>query len=868
VGSCSGARATSSRSSTGRGSGVGDAGAAAAGVSELETVVSDAPATLNDTSKPAESSAAKYVPDEEGPLDVEQGATDDMKESAAPRDLALCIFAPDNALRLKCKGMIVQPWFDQFVMACILLNSIQMAIERPSIPDGSTERQVLDILGHIFSFIFSVEMIIKLIALGLFYGPAPYWSNAWNRLDGIIVSISWVDVILTIAGVTGGMLSLLKICRMLRALRPLRAISRLPGLRKIVNVLIMSLAPIGTTLIIVGVFFFLFAVLGGQIFSGQFYYCDESDRFIELNNIRTKEDCLNIVGPNAWTNRPYNFDHLGNSLMTLFVLSSIDGWVEIMYHGVDSAGVDMQPQPNNREGLVFFFILFLLIGGFFIINMFVGVIVENFQKNGAPDPVATDKEPEPEPPYDDFEDRENYPSWRRAVLAHATSTCFESSIAAVIILNVVFMGAEYWDPAVAAGENADADGFASEDGMPAGFKLFLRISNYIFTLIFIYELVVKYLAFGCKRFHMGSHPRSSPSWNNFDWFIVFISVLGILIDDVIGADNMPINPSILRILRILRVARILKLLKSAKDLVILLNTVSRSLAQVGNLGLLLFLLFFIYSALGIELFGRLACTDTNGCEGISEYANFDNFGMAMLVLFRLSTGDNWNGMMKDGLRGVPPISNDTALITQYGNEYGCSFDPDCSEPDICCAGCDNSETCKENCCADALMTPLFYISFCVLSTFVMLNLVVATLMGELERAGIESAEEEAGEKDVGAAGISAPEDDNGASAANGVKEEGAGDVEAKALASTPLQSFQRESLMNTAPDLSPVSAIDDGGPPSGSRKKLDPLPPLPMRPPVSTSVFVPFAPETVVQDDEPEGADGKRRVASAAAASK
>merc|ERR1711903_385702 len=91
----------------------------------------------------------------------------------------------------------------------------------------------------------------------------------------------------------------------------------------------------------------------------------------------------------------------------------------------------------------------------------------------------------------------------------------------------------------------------------------------------------------------------------------------------------------------------------AKDLLILLNVVAGSLAQVGNLGLLLFLLFFIYSALGIELFGRLACTDTLGCDGLSDYANFENFGMAMLVLFRLSTGDNWNGILKDAMLEAP-----------------------------------------------------------------------------------------------------------------------------------------------------------------------------------------------------------------------
>merc|ERR1712054_86338 len=166
----------------------------------------------------------------------------------------------------------------------------------------------------------------------------------------------------------------------------------------------------------------------------------------------------------------------------------------------------------------------------------------------------------------------------------------------------------------------------------------------------------------------------------------------------------------------------------------------------GNLGLLLFLLFFIYAALGIELFGRLACTTNHGCDGISEYANFKNFGMAMLVLFRLSTGDNWNGMMKDGLRGEPPLSLVANNTVKYGNKYGCSFALDCGGSDECCAGCDPDEDCKVNCCASAAITPIYYISFCVLSTFVMLNLVVATLMGELERAGAESSTEDPLEK--------------------------------------------------------------------------------------------------------------------------
>lgn len=74
-----------------------------------------------------------------------------------------------------------------------------------------------------------------------------------------------------------------------------------------------------------------------QLFKGSFFYCDGND----LRSVVTKEDCENIPG-NRWVNRKYNFDDLGQALMSLFVLSSKDGWVNIMYTGLDAVGVDLQ----------------------------------------------------------------------------------------------------------------------------------------------------------------------------------------------------------------------------------------------------------------------------------------------------------------------------------------------------------------------------------------------------------------------------------------------------------------------------------------------------------------------------------------------
>ena len=136
---------------------------------------------------------------------------------------------------------------------------------------------------------------------------------------------------------------------------------------------------------------------------------------------------------------------------------------------------------------------------------------------------------------------------------------------------------------------------------------------------------------------------------------------------------------------IFHVSTVLKLLKMAKGIRALLDTVMQALPQVGNLGLLFFLLFFIFAALGVELFGRLGkktcfmmqetfmlytiyceismnlrriavvifvfstfpeCDEEYPCQGLGEHAHFKNFGMGFLTLFRVATGDNWNGIMK------------------------------------------------------------------------------------------------------------------------------------------------------------------------------------------------------------------------------
>lgn len=188
-----------------------------------------------------------------------------------------------------------------------------------------------------------------------------------------------------------------------------------------------------------------------------------------------------------------------------------------------------------------------------------------------------------EPPY-----YINYSQWRLSIHNVVTSKYFDLAIAAVIGLNVVTMATESYK-------------------MPEIQQYILKIFNYFFTAVFILESTMKLIALGVVLY-------LKDKWNQLDVAIVILSVVGIILEEL-KSNIIPINPTVLRVMRVMRIARVLKLLKMAKGIRALLDTVMQALPQVGNLGLLFFLLFFIFAALGVELFGRLECSDDRPCQG-------------------------------------------------------------------------------------------------------------------------------------------------------------------------------------------------------------------------------------------------------------
>nr|XP_058903151.1 voltage-dependent T-type calcium channel subunit alpha-1G isoform X17 [Kogia breviceps] len=580
------------------------------------------------------------------------------------------IFPPQSRFRLLCHRIITHKMFDHVVLVIIFLNCITIAMERPKIDPHSAERIFLTLSNYIFTAVFLAEMTVKVVALGWCFGEQAYLRSSWNVLDGLLVLISVIDILVSMVSDSGTkILGMLRVLRLLRTLRPLRVISRAQGLKLVVETLMSSLKPIGNIVVICCAFFIIFGILGVQLFKGKFFVCQGED----TRNITNKSDCAEASY--RWVRHKYNFDNLGQALMSLFVLASKDGWVDIMYDGLDAVGVDQQ---------------------------FVGVVVENFHKcrqhqeeeearrreekrlrrlekkrrNLMLDDVIASgssasaaPEAQCKPYYSD------YSRFRLLVHHLCTSHYLDLFITGVIGLNVVTMAMEHYQ-------------------QPQILDEALKICNYIFTVIFVLESVFKLVAFGFRRFFQDR-------WNQLDLAIVLLSIMGITLEEIEVNASLPINPTIIRIMRVLRIARVLKLLKMAVGMRALLDTVMQALPQVGNLGLLFMLLFFIFAALGVELFGDLECDETHPCEGLGRHATFRNFGMAFLTLFRVSTGDNWNGIMKDTLR-------------------------DCDQ---------------ESTCYNTVISPIYFVSFVLTAQFVLVNVVIAVLMKHLEESNKEAKEE-------------------------------------------------------------------------------------------------------------------------------
>ena len=152
-----------------------------------------------------------------------------------------------------------------------------------------------------------------------------------------------------------------------------------------------------------------------------------------------------------------------------------------------------------------------------------------------------------EPPY-----YINYSPTRATVHSVVTSKYFDLAISAVIGLNVITMAMEfYMMPNVNIKSLHVLIHNKLHSALPGIFQILataLRVFNYFFTAVFILESAFKVTALGFERY-------LNDKWNQLDVVIVFLSIVGIVLEELESEEFLPINPTILRVMRVMRIAR-------------------------------------------------------------------------------------------------------------------------------------------------------------------------------------------------------------------------------------------------------------------------------------------------------------------------
>ncbi|XP_054379452.1 voltage-dependent L-type calcium channel subunit alpha-1S [Pongo abelii] len=601
-----------------------------------------------------------------------------LKEKAVPIPEAssFFIFSPTNKIRVLCHRIVNATWFTNFILLFILLSSAALAAEDPIRAD-SMRNQILKHFDIGFTSVFTVEIVLKMTTYGAFLHKGSFCRNYFNMLDLLVVAVSLISM-----GLESSAISVVKILRVLRVLRPLRAINRAKGLKHVVQCMFVAISTIGNIVLVTTLLQFMFACIGVQLFKGKFFRCTDLSKM-------TEEECRGYyyvykdgdpkqieLRRREWVHSDFHFDNVLSAMMSLFTVSTFEGWPQLLYKAIDSNEEDVGPIYNNRVEMAIFFIIYIILIAFFMMNIFVGFVIVTFQEQGETEykNCELDKNQRqcvqyalkarplrcyiPKNPY-------QYQVWYIV-----TSSYFEYLMFALIMLNTICLGMQHYNQSEQMNHISD-------------------ILNVAFTIIFTLEMILKLMAFKARGYF-------GDPWNVFDFLIVIGSIIDVILSEIDDPDESARISS--AFFRLFRVMRLIKLLSRAEGVRTLLWTFIKSFQALPYVALLIVMLFFIYAVIGMQMFGKIALVD--GTQ-INRNNNFQTFPQAVLLLFRCATGEAWQEIL-----------------------LACSYGKLCDPESDYAPG--EEYTCGTN------FAYYYFISFYMLCAFLVINLFVAVIMDNFD----------------------------------------------------------------------------------------------------------------------------------------
>ncbi|GAB0185001.1 sodium channel protein type 5 subunit alpha-like [Grus japonensis] len=656
-------------------------------------------------------------------------------------------------LRKTCYRIVEHNWFETFIIFMILLSSGALAFEDIYLEDRKNIKTMLEYADKIFTYIFVLEMLLKWVA----YGFKKYFTNAWCWLDFLIVDVSLISLIANTLGYSE--MGPIKSLRTLRALRPLRALSRFEGMRVVVNALVGAIPSIMNVLLVCLIFWLIFSIMGVNLFAGKFGKCinkTEGDMPLDSKIINNMSDCIlyNVSGTFYWTKVKVNFDNVGAGYLALLQVATFKGWMDIMYAAVDSRECEEQPEWECNLYMYLYFVIFIIFGSFFTLNLFIGVIIDNFNQQKkkissayathhlviAAETRARDRfigsgfslEIGIERTATETVSQEFY----KTTVVAASNPPLSFVLALYLGGQDIFMTEEqkkYYNAMKKLGSKKPQkpiprplnkyQGFIFDVVSKQAFDVSIMILiclnmvtmmvetddqsqekvnilhkiNMLFVAIFTGECIIKMLALRHYYFTNG--------WNIFDFVVVILSIVGTVLSDII--QKYFFSPTLFRVIRLARIGRILRLIRGAKGIRTLLFALMMSLPALFNIGLLLFLVMFIYAIFGMANFAYVKKE-----HGIDDMFNFQTFANSMLCLFQITTSAGWDGLLNPILNTGPPYC-DPNLPNANGSKG------DCGSPAV---------------------GILFFVTYIIISFLIVVNMYIAIILENFSVATEESTE--------------------------------------------------------------------------------------------------------------------------------
>uniref|UniRef100_A0A3P8VJK9 Voltage-dependent N-type calcium channel subunit alpha n=1 Tax=Cynoglossus semilaevis TaxID=244447 RepID=A0A3P8VJK9_CYNSE len=597
-------------------------------------------------------------------------------EQCGPRPIlpysSMFIFGQTNPVRRLCHYIVTLRYFEMSILVVIAMSSIALAAEDP-VWTNAPRNNVLKYLDYAFTGVFTFEMVIKMVDLGLLLHPGSYFRDLWNILDFIVVSGALVAF--AFSGTKGKDISTIKSLRVLRVLRPLKTIKRLPKLKAVFDCVVNSLKNVLNILIVYILFMFIFAVIAVQLFKGKFFYCTDESKGLQRDCkgqfLDYDKDEVSAM-PREWKKYEFHYDNVLWAFLTLFTVSTGEGWPTVLKHSVDATFEDQGPSPGYRIEMSIFYVVYFVVFPFFFVNIFVALIIITFQEQGDKALSECSLEKNKRACIDFAINAkpltrympENTQSFQYRMWKFVVSAPFEYSIMIMIALNTVVLMMKF-------------------HGAPDFYEAMLKNLNIVFTTLFSLECILKIIAFGPLNY-------LKDAWNVFDFVTVLGSITDILVTEI-NQDRL-LN---LSFLRLFRAARLIKLLRQGYTIRILLWTFVQSFKALPYVCLLIAMLFFIYAIIGMQVFGNI---DLNEDTAINHHNNFRTFLQALMLLFRSATGEAWHEIM---LSCLSHRACDERSGT-HGKECGSDF------------------------------AYFYFVSFIFLCSFLMLNLFVAVIMDNFE----------------------------------------------------------------------------------------------------------------------------------------